>query len=384
MVTKREFNRIKRENPESPIGQRDWEEEKTRNDLYKAIMKYKKKWITHPYIEQYKRQLKEKEKLEKEKTKLWDKNTKLQEIILQLEPSHFEKIDLLSWIDDNKLLELQEADLVLIYRDNNTYKDMSFALKDLMEHKYWWIVYCIVIPQDTEELSGNDKELLKNIWKTCNVMTDYTISEWTWIIWDKIPENEYKAEDIQKFLWITEKLEKSFIEKWIDTVYIYVSFIHKDWETWEPKLHYGLLDHWSMCQKENWGIYFFDGEFEDYTTWKEIYTEGEKLQIIEDTKRFWKNQFPNFNVEFIENHDQESWKQYKPDNSVVIADRHSTTRLQPFLWQKIFFAWANFEPGGWIENFVNEEDAQYVWGKGEALAESVLLNLSSFENKIKE
>ena len=366
MVTKREFNRIKRENPESPIGQRDWEEEKTRNDLYKAIMKSKKKWITHPYIERYKKQLEEKEKLK--------------EIIFQLRPPYFEKIDLLSWIDENKLAELQQADLVLVYRDNNTYKNMSVALKNLVEHLYWWKVYCVSIPQGTEELSDKDKETLKNILKTCNSVTDYTISRWTGIAWTHIPESERYAERIQKFLWITKNLEKKFIERWIDTIYIYVSYRH-------PynggKVWYGLFDHWCMCQRKDWSAYFFGGRFVDHNE-KDLFTKDEKSQIIEDAKRFWKNQFPNLNVEFIENHDVKSWGQYKPDNSVLIADRHADMRSKPFLWQKIFFAWVDFEPNGWIENFVDEKAVQYVWNKGEAIAKSVLLNLPNFKNEIKK
>lgn len=48
----------------------------------------------------------------------------------------FEKINLLSWIDEEKLAELQKADLVLVYRDNNLYWDMSSSLENLVENKY--------------------------------------------------------------------------------------------------------------------------------------------------------------------------------------------------------------------------------------------------------
>ena len=39
MVTRREFNKIKKENPESRIGQRTWEQQKYRNRLYKNLNK---------------------------------------------------------------------------------------------------------------------------------------------------------------------------------------------------------------------------------------------------------------------------------------------------------------------------------------------------------
>ena len=51
MVTKREFNRIKKENPESRIWKRTWEEQKVRNELAKTLIKAWKKWVNHPYVE---------------------------------------------------------------------------------------------------------------------------------------------------------------------------------------------------------------------------------------------------------------------------------------------------------------------------------------------
>ena len=52
MVTLLEFNRIKKENPESKIWKRTWEEQNIRNKLAKTLIKARKKWVSHPYNKQ--------------------------------------------------------------------------------------------------------------------------------------------------------------------------------------------------------------------------------------------------------------------------------------------------------------------------------------------
>lgn len=326
----------------------------------------------------------------------------------------FEKINLLSWIDEEKLAELQKADLVLVYRDNNTYRDMSSSLENLVENKYGKRVYCVSIPQWTENISDNEMELLKKILNTCHCMTDNTISNWTWIECPRLEVNERKCKSIQRFLWIIEKLENKFEEEWIDTVYVYVSWVND-----YGGVSYSYSDHWSMYQRKNWSIYYDSHQMRE--------NNGEVKARIKDLKRFWKNRFPNLNVEFIENFHRPYYKglymdfrRYKsewiillygsrggefdwfpytleqvkskyPDFDVdfykesdlsglksewvvLIADRHTDRYLESFWCQKIFYWWANFEPGWGIEKFLDEEDVNYVWNAGEAIAKTIMLN----------
>lgn len=329
---------------------------------------------------------------------------------------YFEQINLLSWIDKNKLAELQEADLVLIYRDNNKYSDMSLSLENLVKNKYWWKVYCISIPQGTEKIGDKEMELLKKILNTCRCMTDYTIYRWTWISSPRFEDYERSYEFSQRFLWMTENLEKRFKERWIDTVYIYISSIDDT-----GRISYTCSDHWSICQRENWSIYY---------DCDEMWEDNEEVNgKIKDLKRFWKNRFPSLNVEFIEKfhwaYDGRDFSKYESEwiitrgneeylaesviqyiklfNSnfdinfyiwngltdsngykskwaVLIADRHATSNVISFWGQKIFYAWNAFEPRWWIEDFLDEEDPQYVWNASESLAESIILNISCWKN----
>ena len=338
---------------------------------------------------------------------LWGINTK--------RPSCFEEIDFLSWIDKKKLEELQQADLVLVYRDNDRYRAMSDALKDLVEQKYWWKVYCVLIPQGKEELNDNEMELLKNILNTCHCMTDDTIDKWTWISCPKFEDCGNYYENSKKFLWIIENLEMKFKEKWIDTVYVYMSSIDHTGE-----VMYTCFDHWSMCERENWSIYF------DPISIRPWLNDEEIKEKIDNLKRFWKSRFPNLNVNFIENlHISYGWfnfsryesewiifdynGEYSPESavqnikakhdpdfdinfyiwhgltesngykykwSVLIADRHAEPSIKQFQGEKILYEWNNFSPNKGIEKFLNEKDAQYVQNAGHALAESILLNPS--------
>lgn len=334
-------------------------------------------------------------------------------------PKHFEKIDSLSKIDESKLVELQQAELVLVYRDNNRYKAMSDELKNLVEKKYWWNVYCVSIPQGTEELNDKEIELLKNILNTCNCMTDNTVGRLTWIHCPKFEDYWENYETSKRFMWIIENLRKSIDEKGIDTVYVYIS-----WITEEGQVCNSYSDHWSMYQREDWSIYF-----DPYHNWD----INEETSIkINDFKRFWKSAFPNSDVNFIEWHyigrDQifqifdfskykSEWKiifkrsgkeipydiieekikeaypnfnidfyvwnelndsnWYKSDWAILIADRHVSSYVESFQGQKIFYAWNTFEPNWWIENFVSSEDSQYVRDAAvNNLAESIILNIT--------
>lgn len=370
----------------------------------------------------------EKSQLNGGKSLIWEetasKQKDLKSALSEKWPNHFEKINLLSWIDENKLAELKDADLVIVYRDNNRYTDMSSSLKDLVEHKYWWKVYCVSIPQGTEELGDKEMELLKNILNTCHCMTDNTVSNWTWIDCLKIDDYENKNENSWKFLKITKDLEKKFEEKWIDTVYVYISGVPES--GW---VIYTCFDHWSMYQRKDWSIYFDSKQIHSDNN-----IEDTKLRV-ESFKRFWKNMFPNLKVEFIENFHIDCgspkqrwnydfsrcesewiilldgfeltleefkegfWKEeaeriidyytwnglrdlsgLKSEWAILISDRHAGYYLGAFWGQKILYAWNTFEPNWWIESFVDENDAQYVWSAGESLAEWILLNLSGQNN----
>ena len=341
------------------------------------------------------------------------KRKPLIELLWEEYPGHFEKIDLLSWIDENKLTELQKADLVLVYRDNNAYRDMSSSLEKLVENKYGKKVYCVSIPQGTENISDNEMELLKRILNTCHCMTDKTISDWIWIKCPKFEDNERRCQNSQRFLRITEKLEKKFEKIWINTVYVCVSCMNQ-----EGHVYYPCYDHWSMCQRDDWTI-FYDPIMEITSNMNK-----EDIQImLENMKRFRENVFPNLNVKFIENFHAPVYKGIAMDFSIyksnwiiwlnngndkryawtlddikkrlfhdfdidhytndtgfeglkkweiLIVDRHAYFYFKPFWGPKILYAWNSYEPKWWIERFLDEEDLNYVWGTGEAIAETVM------------
>ena len=331
-------------------------------------------------------------------------------------PNYFEKIDLLSWIDEKKLEKLQQSDLVLVYRDNDRYRAMSDALKDLVEQKYWWKVYCITIPQGTEKLSDKEMELLKNILNTCNYMADNTVNRILRNSGIKLNNpiikfdtyNEYdtinrRKRDTWIFLKITENLEKKFKEKWINTVYIYISEIDPDCD-----VNYTCYDHWCMCKSKDWEIYFDPEWIEEDTSDDEIKNK------LDGLKMFWESVFPRLNVQFLENvktldfskyesewliwfdnndfwtlkkmkhffpeFDVDNYKEQahtdlsnlKPGWAILIADRHSS--LKDFSGKIIEYAWNSFESKWWIEDFINvgEQEAEYIDNAGKRLAEEIM------------
>ena len=282
----------------------------------------------------------------------------------KIEWAVFEKINLLSWIDEEKLAELQKADLVLVYRDNNTYKDMSSSLEDLVLNKHGWKVYCISIPQGTKELSDGNVEILRRIMGTCHSMIDWTTSRWVRIRWRRIPEEE--SQDVKNFLWIAKSLEKKFIKKWIDTVYLF------EWMQYDGKSYFNLLEHSWLCQREDGSIY--------KSTWNWFIEEryfNSYSQEIEDAKRFWEKLFPNLKVEFVIGRTNwlESWFKYnKAKGAVMIVDRHYYDYCEDFKedgWKVIVFVWADFEPWGWIEEFL--DGSEYGWN-GKLIAKLIMLD----------
>ena len=109
-----------------------------------------------------------------------------------------------------------------------------------------------------------------------------------------------------------------------------------------------------MCQREDWSIYFSPcrRDFDEM--------DDEHNRLIEDHKKFWENLFPNLKIEFIHN-DSVNWEKcdtYGSEQSVLIADRHTSWDTIWFKWKKIYFAWSTFEPDGWIEYFINAEEYQ--------------------------
>lgn len=57
MVNKIKFNRIKKEHPELKIWQMSRRQEQARNNLYRSLKSFAKKWEIHPYVKTYKEQL---------------------------------------------------------------------------------------------------------------------------------------------------------------------------------------------------------------------------------------------------------------------------------------------------------------------------------------
>jgi len=180
MVTKREFNRIKRENPDSRTWQRTWEEEKLRNELYEAIMDAKKKWITHPYIEHYKKQLEGKERLEKEKLEKEKKEQMAKEE--QWEKEKDEREQEISTLEEKKaelsaeIWELiKEKDLgdgSKVYFWENEFSSMQVKFTDT-----WDVILKWGKEENARELLKYSKYLEKIALKRNRESNEYFISE---------------------------------------------------------------------------------------------------------------------------------------------------------------------------------------------------------------
>ena len=191
-----------------------------------------------------------------------------------------------------KLEELKNSDLVLIYRDNSTYSKMKEELESLVKYKYWWRVYCIMFPEwyDWWSVDEQSKDILGKIVDGCPCLTDNTIAQWIWKdtkkIDDVLPISEnWLTETQMSFLKMAHNIELSCVQKWIDTIY----FI-SDGEV-RDGYSISLLEHGWLCQKKDGTIYYVkcSGGSDLWTIKK----------YSEDSKRFWKNLFPNVNVKFV-------------------------------------------------------------------------------------
>ena len=118
-------------------------------------------------------------------------------IIYPIPWSYYECIELQDWRGKSKadeimqkMDELKNADLVLVYRWNEKYFVMNRELSQLVKFKYWWKIYSIVIEEGTEKdnLSEQDIEVLTDVLANCKCMTDGTVSKWAWIETQKIED----------------------------------------------------------------------------------------------------------------------------------------------------------------------------------------------------
>lgn len=278
-------------------------------------------------------------------------------ILYQVEWSHYDNINLLDWKGSHadeimwKMDELKSADLVLVFRNNDKYSAMISKLEQLVKYRYGWQIYCITIPKGTEknQLTEQDKEVLAEVLTNCKCMTDYTVSEWTWIETEKIedvPQDGEMTEQQNEFLNVARSIESYYEDQWIDTVYILSSY-RIDWQ-WTRKL---LLEHGWFCQKEDGTIYYI----------KAVHDQDE--EHYNDAKRFWKNLFKKMNVKFIESNQLLRktwlWKKYifdydKAKWALAIVDYHFTEACECFEnegWKVITFGWDSFWKWIWWGDF---------------------------------
>ena len=267
---------------------------------------------------------------------------------------------------DKKIHEIQEtADLILIYRDNNTYENMWKNLENIVKNKYWWNVYCIVFCETIQSLSDEEVAVLRKIINTCPCITDMTISKRTWIETHKIDDLLDKEDNIQQqqelgeehlneneieFLNTAKNIENYCIEKWIDTVYI-LSWGDRVQRWRGGSVPISLLDHGWLCRRRDGTLYSLKGDIHS----------DERKRHEKNAQRFWESMFKKLRVEIInDNMDaEEGLCDYKAKWTLAIGDRHHTLLLKKFKedgWQVISFAWCNFEPEWWIENFSSPKD----------------------------
>lgn len=200
MVTKREFNRIKKENPESRIWQREWEDEKRRNDLYKTIMKAEKKWEVHPYVESYKKQL-----------ELNDMNLKLKEDTLeyerQMKKKYFvdkEKSFWILWLPQeivdfrNEWLEKQQIsdeakNKIVSATEKMDYKvEIDYKWERTVRFKLWNKIYKIV------DLKLSDQHYFCNSDLNWYSKRKYYYVAWSNIKWNDV--NNWDDKEVSEYV----------------------------------------------------------------------------------------------------------------------------------------------------------------------------------------
>lgn len=136
MITRRKFNRIKRENPESRIWQRTREEQRIRDRIAAIIIKARKKWVETPYSEYRERLTNEKQKIE------WEKNIILKEIedLVQKKEKDSQQIE--KNVADFKQQKEQEKNRLLleIEKVKQQYKETTWELNEIKHKKPYEII----------------------------------------------------------------------------------------------------------------------------------------------------------------------------------------------------------------------------------------------------
>ena len=291
--------------------------------------------------------------------------------------------------------DIKSADLILIYRDNTCYTKLNHDLESLLKKwKYGWKIVCIAIDksmhslEDVERLvmsNGFDFELLKStLWekelsiltqmlKEHRCITDHTISTRTHErteniddIADNIKLDGGVEEKVSGFIKQSQKISEICDEKWIKTIYLVDRAYGRD--TF-------LLTHWWLCEKADGTIYNIKGIIlcDDEAKFQKLknnprsgfeiilkWSKGHR-EIVEDAKRYWTNMFPNKKVVFIESSD---WKNLMNEvdggtQSLLIVDRHGDELKKNFK-NYILYAWYEFEPDWWYEEFMHDWDIK-LW-----------------------
>lgn len=244
-----------------------------------------------------------------------------------------------------------DADVILIYRDNSTFQKFRGRSKSNFINQ-WVKCYSVVFPYWSNVSNGWQLQdfINKYSWKKL-VITDETVWNWSGINTEKLELNPLNVSDRENrlfkkqfnlFLSQIDKINEKCSEKWITDI-VLVAF---SWNNLDECL---ILSHSGVCETTDGNLYFWD---------KLSKNPLECKKINDDAVRFWINKFPDKKVIIcktgkylgdslfdIVNLD---WTEIKwLDKALVITDRHY--RVLPE-FQSIEIAWASFEPG--LANFL--------------------------------
>lgn len=222
---------------------------------------------------------------------------------------------------DEKLAD--NADIILIYRDN-------FAYADIRETNFGWVfkninIYNIVFNHSLQWVSNSDdlKNFIEKYENHCLIMTDYTISSRAGVdtktmLVDLSKMNDTNDENYEKmnkqvnlFLSQIEQLKNLCEEKEIKKIYLVCHAGNPDHGCFNSY----ILHHGSLCESPSWDIYF--------QTPNILCVEEDISNII----RFWSNRFGDINIIPVnfwrDTLWNEKWEVKDFDNALIIADAHA-------------------------------------------------------------
>lgn len=259
---------------------------------------------------------------------------------------------LMTLSDDGKInfnysiQEADNADMVILYRDNTMYQLMIKKLEIINENQNPPLrIYSVIIPANAQWIE-NQKEL-QNFIDRYNPITDWTIAQRAEKETEKIEEGKEMNNNFFKELTILNMLCK---KHGIKTVYLLTNVSYAS--------HNFLLEHWWYVKKSDWsyeGVGKDDGYKWDPVAPRKDFLKDVKIEItgvyIDLNNRYGPN-----STSFTSNVSTRS-------DTLLIADRHCSQAAELFRkkwWKAILIAWSYFENWQFSETFKGYDEKNWI------------------------